>query len=656
MESVGVGDPPCEGLSTELAFEAEPVRPWTEQITARSMVASVLLGAVLSSVGMNLVFMSGVVPALNIPAAMLGLFLLKTWTHMLRSLDVLHLPFTRQENAVVQTCVTACASMVSSGGFGSFMLSTCPRASGQTQTGADDINTMIIRHRLTYATGTATAHLINSMHTPQGAYQVRKQVYAMLQSLVGCLCWDTFQWFYTGGPNCGLASIPTFGLKAYEKGFFFNFSATYTGVGMICPTLINISMLVGSIISSVFLFPYLESKKGVWYNASYNENSVMGTYGYKVLISIAMMLGDGLFQLLVIPIKTMRNLRRKEQQMLAATTHAFMIVDASKRPTLSFDDRRRTHIFLKDTIPFSYAIIGYTILATVSIITIPHMYSQIKYQHMIVAYIFTPVLAFCNAHGTGITDLNLYTQYAKIVILSFGFWITAAKGGVIGSLVICVVMTSTIATAGNFMQDLKTGYLTLTSPRSMFISQGIGTAIGCIINPITFWVFYNSYLNGSTESYQAPFAKVHRIIAIVGAGGFTALPKYSVALSIPFFLIAIAMAAIKEIAIHKNWCIQHYIPSVVAISVAFLIPATVSIDMCVGSLILLAWNHINIENAQLLAPVLASGLICGEGIFAIPFSLLGTYKVTPPMCIRFLDSDVNAKVDVLLAKQTSRRS
>ncbi|WVZ78171.1 hypothetical protein U9M48_025923 [Paspalum notatum var. saurae] len=685
MESVGVGDLPCEGISTELAFEGEPVGAWTEQITVRSVVVSVLLGAVLSSVGMNLVFMSGIVPALNIPAAMLGLFLLKTWTHMLRSFDVLHLPFTRQENVVVQTCVTACASMVSSGGFGSFMLSTCPRASGQTQTGVDDINasapslgklivfyflisfvglfaivpmakTMIIRHRLTYATGTATAHLINSMHTPQGSYQVRKQVYVMLKSLVGCLCWDTFQWFYTGGPNCGLASIPTFGLKAYEKGFFFNFSATYIGVGMICPTLINISMLVGSIISSVFLFPYLEFKKGVWYNASYNENSIMGTYGYKVLISIAMMLGDGLFQLLMIPFKTMRNLRRKERQMLAATTHAFMIVDATKHPTLSFDDRRRTHIFLKDNIPFSYAIIGYTILAIVSTIAIPHMYSQIKYQHMIVAYICTPVLAFCNAHGTGITDLNLYTQYAKIVILSFGFWITAAKGGVIGSLVICVVMTSTIATAGNFMQDLKTGYLTLTSPRSMFIAQGIGTAIGCIINPIIFWVFFKSYLNGSTESYLVPFAKVHRIIAMVGAGGFTALPKYSIALSIPFFLTAIAMAAIKEIAIHKNWCIQHYIPSVVAMSVAFLIPGTVSIDMCVGSLILLAWNHINIENAQLLAPVLASGLICGEGIFAIPFSLLGTYNVTPPMCIRFLDSDVNAKVDALLAKQASRRS
>lgn len=32
---------------------------------------------------------------------------------------------------------------------------------------------MIIRHRLTYPSGTATAHLINSFHTPQGAKQAR---------------------------------------------------------------------------------------------------------------------------------------------------------------------------------------------------------------------------------------------------------------------------------------------------------------------------------------------------------------------------------------------------------------------------------------------------------------------------------------------------
>lgn len=57
---------------------------------------------------MNLVFMSGGVSPLNIPAAMLSLFLLKIWTHILRRFDVFHQPFTRQENTIIQTCVVAC--------------------------------------------------------------------------------------------------------------------------------------------------------------------------------------------------------------------------------------------------------------------------------------------------------------------------------------------------------------------------------------------------------------------------------------------------------------------------------------------------------------------------------------------------------------------
>ncbi|RLM79759.1 putative metal-nicotianamine transporter YSL18 [Panicum miliaceum] len=82
-----------------------------------------------------------------------------------------------------------------------------------------------------------------------------------------------------------------------------------------------------------------------------------------------MMLGDGLFQLLLIPFKAMRNLRRKQQQ-LAGSTNTFRSVDAIRLTVLvlSFDDRRRTHIFLKDNIPFFYAIIGYTILAIISTI------------------------------------------------------------------------------------------------------------------------------------------------------------------------------------------------------------------------------------------------------------------------------------------------
>ena len=90
--------------------------PSTEQVTGRAVAASLALGAALSGIMMNLVFTSGIIPSLNISAGLLGFFLLKAWMRLLGHLGVTYPPFTRQENAVVQTCVVACASMTHSGG------------------------------------------------------------------------------------------------------------------------------------------------------------------------------------------------------------------------------------------------------------------------------------------------------------------------------------------------------------------------------------------------------------------------------------------------------------------------------------------------------------------------------------------------------------
>jgi uncharacterized oligopeptide transporter (OPT) family protein len=64
--------------------------------------------------------------------------------------------------------------------------------------------------------------------------------------------------------------------------FFFYFSATYIGVGMICPYIVNISVLVGGILSWGLMWPLIEDKKGEWYSAELSPGSFNGLQGYKV--------------------------------------------------------------------------------------------------------------------------------------------------------------------------------------------------------------------------------------------------------------------------------------------------------------------------------------------------------------------------------------
>ncbi|XP_062205674.1 probable metal-nicotianamine transporter YSL18 [Phragmites australis] len=677
MESVG---DPREGPSTERAFEAKPVPPWTEQVTGRALAASLALGAALSGVMMNLVFTSGIIPSLNISAGLLGFFLLRAWTRLLDQLGVPRRPFTRQENAVVQTCVVACASMTYSGGFGSYLLAmdrrTAEKTSTADATGANVSEptlgrtmaffflvsfvgllaivpmrkTMIIRHRLTFPSGTATAHLINSFHTPHGARQAKRQVSLVIRSCLGSLFWSVFQWFYSGGPNCGFTSFPTFGLNAFQRGFYINLNGTYIGVGMISPYLINISMLVSSIISWGIVWPYIQSKRGSWYDADLQESSLKGLNGYKVFGAIAMILGDGIFQLVVISMRTIHTMRH--HQVAAETMRSFSDVDAMPRQVLSFDDRRRTQVFLREHIPNTFAIGGYVVLAALSAIAIPHIFGQVRFYHVAVAYVFAPLLAFCNAYGTGVAETNFSAQYNKLVILLFASWIGVQNGGVVGSLVICGVVASVVSTASDFMSDFKTGYLTLTSPRATLVSQVIGTALGCIVNPVVFNVLHYFYESNPKKIYQAPLAKLYRAIAVLGAGDLE-LPKHCLGISVAFFVLALAVCAIRELAAHKRWPAQQYIPSVTGMAVSFLLVPAVSIDMCVGSLILFAWNRTDREAAQVFAPVLAAGLICGDGLFSIPYALLARYNVAPPICVRFLGRKQNESLDEFLASRTA---
>ncbi|KAL5983080.1 putative metal-nicotianamine transporter ysl7 [Asimina triloba] len=509
---------------------------------------------------------------------------------------------------------------------------------------------MIVDHKLTYPSGTATAHLINSFHTPQGAKLAKKQVSALFKCFASSFIWAFFQWFFTAGDDCGFVSFPTFGLQAYKHMFYFDFSATYVGVGMICPYIINISLLAGAILSWGIMWPIIEGKKGDWYSEKLSPGSLHGLQGYKVFIAIAMILGDGLFHFAVVLFKTLRDMSKKHSNKESSSVIPVANRSTTSSAPISYDDQRRTEIFLKDQIPLPVAFGGYSVLAIISIITVPHIFPQLKWYHILVTYLIAPVLAFCNSYGCGLTDWSLASSYGKLAIFIFGSWVGMDKGGVLAGLAACGVMMSIVSTASDLMQDFKTGYMTLASPRSMFVSQVIGTAMGCIIGPCVFWIFYKAFpLATEGSDYPAPYAIVYRGIALLGVEGVSSLPKNCLTLCLVFFLAAIFVSGFREFARHKKLRITKFIPSVMAMAIPFFLGAYFAIDMCLGSLILFVWEKTNKKQAEAFGPAVASGLICGDGIWSLPSSLLALAKVKPPICMKFLSRADNARVDTFLS-------
>ena len=95
--------------------EPEKIQPWSEQLTLRGFFASVIIGVMYSIIVMKLNLTTGLVPTLNVSAALLAFVFLRTWTRILHKAGIVSKPFTRQENTVVQTCAVACYSVAVGG-------------------------------------------------------------------------------------------------------------------------------------------------------------------------------------------------------------------------------------------------------------------------------------------------------------------------------------------------------------------------------------------------------------------------------------------------------------------------------------------------------------------------------------------------------------
>lgn len=106
------------------AGELKGIPPWSSQITLRGLVASFAIGVMYSVIVMKLNLTTGLVPTLNVSAALLAFVFLRTWTRLLHKIGVVATPFTRQENTVVQTCAVACYSIAVGGEIASILLNS----------------------------------------------------------------------------------------------------------------------------------------------------------------------------------------------------------------------------------------------------------------------------------------------------------------------------------------------------------------------------------------------------------------------------------------------------------------------------------------------------------------------------------------------------
>jgi uncharacterized oligopeptide transporter (OPT) family protein len=134
-------------------------------------------------------------------------------------------------------------------------------------------------------------------------------------------------------------------------------------------------------------------------------------------------------------------------------------------------------------------------------------------------------------------------------------------------------------------------------------------------------------------------------MAILSVDGFSSLPENCLTLCYIFFAAAIVINLIRDLLPHK---VSRFIPLPMAMAIPFYIGSYFAIDMFLGSAILFFWERVNKAKADAFGPAVASGLICRDGIWTLPQSILALAKVQSPICMKFLSRAANAKVDSFL--------
>ncbi|CAL1386613.1 unnamed protein product [Linum trigynum] len=636
----------------ERSFRAQP---WTRQITVRGLIVSIMIGSMYSVIAMKLNLTTGLVPNLNVSAALLAFVFIRAWNNLVGKFGYATRPFTRQENTMIQTCAVACYSITVGGGFASYLLAlnrkTYELSGLQTEGNSPYAvkepgfgwmfgylfvvcfvglfvliplrKVMIVDLELAYPSGLATAVLINGFHN-RGDEMAKKQVHGFMKYFSVSFLWALFKWFYAKTEQCGFNQFPTFGLKAWKQTFFFDFNTTYVGAGMIVSHQVNLSLLFGAVLSYGIMWPLIGGLKGKWFEADLQESSMKSLYGYKVFLSVALILGDGLYNFIKVMSFTIINIhgRWKNKKL--------------KPEGEVQDDKKETELFQREKIPMWVAMAGYIAFSILSTIVVPTIFPQLKWYYVVVAYVLAPSLAFCNAYGAGLTDINMAYNYGKIALFVLAA-VSGKQNGVVAALAGCGLIKSVVSVACILMQDFKTAHLTQTSPRAMFVNQVIGTAIGCLMAPLSFFLFYKAFDVGNPYGeFKAPYALIYRNMAILGVEGFSALPRHCLQLCYGFFAFAVGVNMVRDAAPGK--VVGRWMPLPMVMAIPFLVGAYFAIDMCIGSLVVYAWSKLKPRKAEFMIPAVASGLICGEGLWTLPSAVLALAKVNPPICMKFVGS------------------
>ena len=269
-------------------------------------------------------------------------------------------------------------------------------------------------------------------------------------------------------------------------------------------------------------------------------------------------------------------------------------------------------------VPTSWFATG-TLLATVGVLSIGHLYFGIPWHLGLLAVALTFFLSLVACRATGESDITPIGALGKVTQLVYGVLIPQ---NATANLMTASITANAAASSADLLTDLKSGYLLGAHPRRQFVAQSLGIFTGTAATILGFRLLVPdaTLLTGSPgtpATFPAPSAQAWLAVARVFQGGLQNLHPMA-RTCIWWGLAAGALLVVVERVLPKY---RKWMPSPTGLGLGFILPFFNPFSMLLGALLAWGWSRRNSAQAEHYVVPVASGIIAGESIVSVAIAL-----------------------------------
>lgn len=565
------------------------------QFTIRAIIAGCLIGGIVSA--MNIYF--GLRTGWGFGGSLIAAILSYSFFQVLKPKQ----SFGILETNIAQTAGSAAGSMASAAGLvsaipamkmlgynlsmGELFLWTLSVAYLGVFYAVPLRKQMVVIEKLRFPTGTATAETIIAIFAKGEEAMKKSKMLLAMAAIAGTITLLAYFIPQVGHPSImkwiGLGALSAWGFSVLISPMMF-------GAGILIGAKVGTSLLIGAILAWGILGP-MATELG-WVSDKIMDYKT-GARGWVLWPGVALMVTDALVTLLL---------------SYKSIINAFKKVEGS--------GEEKDH---EEQIPKLWWM-GGLLLGTIAVTIVAKVLFDIHPALTILAVIMSAILSMIATRSTGETDINPIGGMGKVTQMVYG---ALSPGSMSTNLMAAAVTGAGASQAADMMQDLKTGYMLGASPRKQFKAQCLGILAGVAFAIPIYKLFDSAYTIGE-GNIPAPAAHAWKAMAQLLSQGSEAMPMHSMEAVIASVIFATILALLK-----KNKNLEKWLPSGLAIGIAFIVPAYYSIAMFVGSMFLVIWKRKNPVGAKAYAFAIASGLVAGEGLMGIVTAALTLIGIKP---------------------------